>query len=71
MVKVNKNDIYGALIGVEVDSNVVEVNFSGNTLTGDGGVGTGILSDAQCTRTKGKPNKISGYETDIDDTGCP
>ena len=72
--KVNKNNISGAYFGVEVDSNVVEVNFSGNTLTGDGVPGSGdkgIFSAAQCTRTKGKPNKISGYDTDIDDTGCP
>lgn len=71
--KVNKNNISGAYFGVEVDSNVVEVNFSGNTLTGDGGVGTGIISNAQCTRTKGKPNKISDYEydTDPDEFDCP
>jgi len=68
--KVTKNTISGAVTGVKVGENVVEVNISGNTLTGDGGVGTGILSDAQCTRTKGKPNKISGYETDIDHIGC-
>jgi len=72
--KVNKNVISGAYFGVEVDSNVVDVNFSGNTLTGDGEAGsgdTGILSDAQCTRTKGKPNKISDYDTDIVEFGCP
>jgi hypothetical protein len=68
--KVTKNTISGAVTGVKVGENVVEVNISGNTLAGDGGVGTGILSDAQCTSTKGKPNKISGYETDIDDIGC-
>ena len=68
-VKVNKNTITGAHIGVDVDDNVVHVNFSGNTLQGDAG-DTGILSVAQCTETKGKPNKISGYTTDISDAGC-
>jgi hypothetical protein len=67
-VKVNKNEISGAYVGVDVDGNVVDVNFSGNTLTGDGereSGDTGILSDAQCTRTKGKPNNIVGYDFDI------
>ena len=68
-VNVNKNTITGAHIGVDVDGNVVQVNFSGNSLEGDGG-DTGILSAAQCTETKGKPNRISGYDTDISDAGC-
>ena len=67
--KVSKNNISGAYVGVEVDGNVADINFSGNTLTGDGMTGsgdTGIFSDAQCTRTKGKPNKITDYDTDKD-----
>ena len=75
-VKVNKNRISGAFTGIDVDEDVVEVNFSGNTLTGDGDANTedtGIDSDAQCARTKGKPNRISGYDdnSEPDDSGCP
>ncbi|MFC1740144.1 hypothetical protein ACFL0N_01535 [Pseudomonadota bacterium] len=69
-VKVNKNTITGAQLGVYVDCDVAEVNFSGNNLNGDGGP-IGILSEAQLTTTKGKPNRISGYTTKIDDAGCP
>jgi hypothetical protein len=74
VVKVSKNDISGAFVGAEVDGYVVEVNFSGNKLTGDhqSGTGdTGIHSDAQCTLMKGKPNKIAGFDVDIDQLGCP
>jgi hypothetical protein len=72
--KVSKNDISGAYVGIEADGNVVDINFSGNTLTGDGETGsgdTGIFSDAKCTGTKGKPNKITDFDTDINDAGCP
>jgi len=72
-VEVNKNDISGALFGVMVDFNVVDINFSGNKLTGDDELTTldiGIDSEAQCTREKGKPNKIVNYNTDRDHFGC-
>ena len=50
VVKVRKNDISGALHGVEVDCDVVEAGFSGNTLTGDFGSETiGIFSAAKST----------------------
>ena len=74
VLRINKNIITGTSYGILVDDHVFDVNFSGNTLSGDGVPGSGdkgIFSAAQCTRTKGKPNKISGYDTDIDDTGCP
>lgn len=76
-VKVNKNSISGAFIGVYADCNVVEAGFSGNTLTGDAAVedDIGIFSDAQSTSTKGKPNKWRFYAPDDEliDTrnGCP
>ena len=66
--KVNKNAISGAYVGVEVDCNVVDVNLSGNTLTGGGdGVNgdTGVDSYAQSTREKGKPNEIMGYDFNV------
>ena len=68
--EVVKNDVSGALTGVLVDNNVVEVNLSGNTLIGIGEgdpqiFDTGIDSSAQCTREKGKPNRITGYYVDI------
>jgi hypothetical protein len=75
-VKVNKNTITGAQLGVYVDCDVSAVNFSGNNLNGkdldEYDRPLGILSDAQSTRTKGKPNNISGYTTDIDSSraGC-
>ena len=71
--KINKNEISGAFIGVDVDCNVVDVNFSGNRLNGASVTGdTGILSDAQSTSTKGKPNKIVDYTTKINTArlGC-
>ena len=63
-VKVVKNVISGALVGVEVDENVVHVNFSGNTLIGDDSDpdDIGICSEALTTDTKGKPNRWSGYD---------
>jgi hypothetical protein len=66
--KVNKNAISGAYVGVEVDCNVVDVNFSGNTLTGGGdGVNgdTGVDSYARSTGEKGKPNRIMEYDFDM------
>jgi hypothetical protein len=76
VLRINKNIITGARTGILVDSQVADVNLSGNTLTGDGvdeSGDVGIDSDAQCTRTKGKPNNIAGYDVDIDDSGsgCP
>ena len=71
--RVVKNDISGALIGVLVDENVVDVNFTGNILKGDNHPDTddiGIYSEAQCTRMKGKPNKITDY-TQPDKYDCP
>lgn len=68
-----KNDISGALMGVWVNINVVDVNFTGNVLKGDDDPNTddrGIYSEAQCTRMKGKPNKITGYTLD-DQYDCP
>ena len=62
VVKVSKNDISGALIGVEVDCDVAEAGFSGNTLTGDLGQETiGIFSEARSTIWKGKPNVWESY----------
>jgi len=64
---VTKNDVAGAFIGVLVDEHVVDVNFTGNVFKGDGDPATddiGIDSDAQCTRMKGKPNKITDYTLD-------
>jgi hypothetical protein len=71
--EVVKNDVSGAFFGVLVDDNVVDINFSGNKLTGDGDPlsgDIGIDSDAQCTQYKGKPNKISDYNDDKADLGC-
>jgi hypothetical protein len=71
--EVVKNDVSGAFWGVLVDDNVADINFSGNTLTGDGAPlsgDIGIDSDAKCTRYKGKPNKISQYSVDSADLGC-
>jgi hypothetical protein len=68
-----KNGVSGAFVGVLVDDNVSDVNFSGNTLTGDGVPLTGdmgICSDALTTKTKGKPNKISGFDDSIIEGGC-
>lgn len=69
-VEVVKNVISGAMVGVEVDSNVLDVKFSGNTLIGDdvsrnGDIG--ICSDAKKTSTKGKPNRWSGYDIQADE----
>jgi len=74
--EVVKNDISGALTGVLVDDHVVDINFSGNTLIGVGGDDPGIYdvgidSSAQCTRKKGKPNKITGFDMDFIDADCP
>lgn len=70
VAEVTKNDISGALNGILTDHNVVDVKFSGNTLIGIGEgdpaiFDIGINSGAQCTRTKGKPNNISGYDIDL------
>jgi hypothetical protein len=75
-VEVIKNDVSGAFFGVMVDDHIVDINFSGNKLTGDGisdTFDTSIDSDAQCTRAKGKPNRIKEYDIDFDfpDPGCP
>jgi len=69
-VKVNKNTIAGAYLGIDVYDGVEEVNLSGNNLSGDNWP-VGVDSSAQCTQTKGKPNKISGYDVKISDAGCP
>ncbi len=61
--EVLKNVISGADVGVEVDENVLNVHFSGNTLIGDSG-DIGICSEASNTSTKGKPNVWSGYDAD-------
>ena len=61
--EVIKNVISGADVGVEVDENVLDVNFSGNTLIGDS-ADFGICSEASNTSTKGKPNVWSGYDAD-------
>lgn len=72
-VKVSKNIITDAYLGIHADCDVAEVNFSGNNLSGDNTWPTGILSQAEFTETQGKPNKFSGYQKDFDDvtTGCP
>jgi hypothetical protein len=58
--EVVKNVISGAIVGVEVDDNVLDVKISGNTLIGNSG-DTGICSEAENTSIKGKPNVWSGY----------
>jgi nitrous oxidase accessory protein NosD len=58
--EVVKNVISGAINGVDVNSDVLDVKFSGNTLIGNPG-DTGICSEAENTSTKGKPNVWSGY----------
>jgi hypothetical protein len=65
-VDVVKNVISGATVGVEVDSNVLNVKFSGNTLIGDPNddFDIGICTEALNTSTKGKPNVWSGYGDD-------
>jgi hypothetical protein len=72
---IGKNVISGAYYGILVDDHVDEVNFSGNTLTGDDEAGSvGIDSEACDSSFKGKPNHISGFATDIDASpaaGCP
>ena len=70
-VEIVKNSVQGAYVGALIDRNVAEANLSGNTLTGDfvdettplGDIG--VCSDIQppgVTSTKGKPNKIDGYD---------
>jgi hypothetical protein len=70
-----KNVISGAMVGVEVDENVLNVHFSGNTLIGDPDLDDfGICSDADNTSTKGKPNIWSGYvdeDHEIRYSPCP
>jgi nitrous oxidase accessory protein NosD len=61
--EVIKNVISGADVGVEVDGNVLDAHFSGNTLIGDS-ADIGICSEASNTSTKGKPNVWSGYDAD-------
>lgn len=73
-IKFSKNVILGAMTAALVDANVVRINFSGNTFTGDGNnvtADTGILSAAQCTEFKGKPNKIKDFNQGEDHAGCP
>ena len=72
-VKANKNEISGAYFGVLVDENVAEINFTGNTLTGDNVPGSGdigICSDAQRTDEKGKPNNINDFDDRMIEGGC-
>lgn len=70
--EVAKNNVSGAAVGVLVDSNVVDINLSGNTLTGnaDWAGDVGICSDAQHTHTKGKPNIYNDYGTPIQVRSC-
>jgi hypothetical protein len=75
--EVVNNDVSGAYVGVVIDNNVVKANLSGNTLTGDfvdesvpfGDIG--VCSNAESTTTKGKPNKITGFDDKIIKGGCP
>lgn len=68
-VNVNKNTVTGAYLGADVHCDVAKVNFSGNILTGNDWP-VGILSKAQVTDTKGKPNRISGYTSKISIVDC-
>jgi hypothetical protein len=70
--EVVNNDVSGAFVGVLVDDNVADIHFSGNTLTGGPATGDiGICSNAESTTTKGKPNKITGFDDKIIKGGCP
>ena len=75
LFRIDKNTISGADLGIYVDESVNEVNFSGNTLTGDGENGSGdipICSLAQSTGGKGKPNRINDFDSDeIQTVDCP
>jgi len=74
-VDIVKNDISGAFVGILVDRNVVASNMAGNKLTGVGDTGDiGVCTDIKpkaATSTKGKPNRISGYDDDFFYGGFP
>jgi len=64
---INNSDIIGAHYGVVIDSNVDSVNLKGNTLTGNGVAGDGSagICSGISVGTKGKPNKISGFDQKV------
>jgi hypothetical protein len=74
-VRIDKNVVSGAPIGILVDDEMADANFSGNTLTGDNQADSGdigICSLAVSTREQGKPNRIKRYDyNEIQQPICP
>jgi hypothetical protein len=75
-VRIDKNVVSGATVGILVDDNVAGVNFSGNILTGDNQTGSddiGICSlSPDRTVEQGKPNRIKNYDNnEIQFYDCP